>query len=87
MERDQEIKMVDETYPEVREERRRLKGRGGRRFLALAGFGSFLHLPLFGYDCHVEQAKRQNHHHKNECHGLNLVSHVRADKITDVPFR
>ncbi len=53
--------------------------------LALAGLGGFLHLPLFGYDCHVEQAECQDHHHKNECHEPNLTTQKDLHKITAVP--
>jgi hypothetical protein len=58
---------------------------GGKDSLALAGFGGFLHLPLFGYDCHIEQAERQNHHHENECHEPNIMARTFAAKITVVP--
>jgi hypothetical protein len=58
---------------------------GGKDSLALAGFGGFLHLPLFGYDCHIEQAERQNYHHENECHEPNIMARTFAAKITVVP--
>jgi hypothetical protein len=54
-------------------------------FLTLAGLGGFLHLPLFGYDCHIEQAERQDHHHENECHGFTIVAQTHSAKITVVP--
>ena len=53
-------------------------------FLTLAGFGGFLHLPLFGYHCHIEQAERQDHHHENECHGFTIVAQTLPAKITVV---
>ena len=56
-----------------------------QRFLALTGFGGRLHLTLFGHDGHVEQSKRQNHHHENECHELNIIAPTRCAKITVVP--
>jgi hypothetical protein len=59
---------------------------GGEDFLrTLAGFGGFLHLPLFSYDCHIEQAERQDHHHENQCHGFTIVARIDSAKITVVP--
>ena len=55
------------------------------RRLAFARFGGFLHLPFFGYDCDVQQAERQNHHHQYQCHGVNLTVSFRVAKITVVP--
>ena len=55
--------------------------------LTLAGLGGFLHVPFFGYDCHVKQSERQNHHHENECHATNIVARARLAKITPVPDR
>jgi len=53
--------------------------------LALARFGSGLHLPLFGDDSHIEQPERQNHHHENECHEVTIVALSSGAKITVVP--
>jgi hypothetical protein len=58
---------------------------GTEESLALARFGGFLHLPFFGYDGDVQQAKRQNHHHENECHGEKVMGTERLAKITPVP--
>ena len=43
-----------------------------------------MHLPFFGYDRHVEQAERQNHHHEYECHASNIVAGGGLAKITVV---
>ena len=52
-----------------------------------AGFGGFLHLPLFGHNRDVQQAERQTHHHEYECHGLNVIPWFRLAKVTPVPAR
>ena len=57
------------------------------RALALARFGGFLHLPLFGDHRHIEQTECQNHHQQNECHGSNLFAPVHPCKITAVPAK
>jgi hypothetical protein len=61
------------------------KGRADLTLLAFAGLGGCLHLPLFGHDGHIEQSKRQHHHHENECHEVNIIAPTGCAKITVVP--